>query len=312
MPAAAPTDLHLTRAARRAFPGPATLLADPAHRERSRRYLADLARQDGQELPAGLFDPASGSPGQSYAEMAEALVRGLVSPDEPVDLLVLAFSGHDMLPGRATATYLSHVCPGNPLAFAVCDQGSAAPFSGLRIAQAYAASGGRALLIAVEQAVLPYRTRTPGPARHQGVALLHTATPTLPAGPGGSARMTVLRQHPDVAAGDVAALARAELATLSGGWSDTRVVLGADLAAAWPAHPTERVTVTPPGQPVTGLWWTLLDQLTAGPQRPRPAVGAPLSGPVLAADYDPELRYLCLVGWDGTGTPDDGRPDLGR
>jgi 4-hydroxymandelate oxidase len=305
VPPADPPDLHLTRAARRAFPGPAALLGDPAHRERSRRYLADLARQAGQELPAGLFDPASGSPGQSYAEMAETLVRELVPPDEPVDLLVLAFSGHDMLPGRATATYLSHVCPGNPLSFAVCDQGSAAPFSGLRIAHAYAASGDcrRAVLIAVEQAVLPYRTPTPGPARHQGVAMLYATTTARPAAPDGNARMTVLRQHPDVAAGDVAALAAAELATLSAGCPDARVVLGAALAAAWPAHPTGRVTVTPPGQPVTGLWWTLLD---------RTAVGAPRTGPVLAADYDPELRYLCLVGWDDAGTPDDGRPDPGR
>ncbi|MEU1606701.1 2-hydroxy-acid oxidase [Micromonospora matsumotoense] len=339
MPAAPSTDLHLIRAARRAFTGPAALLHDPAHREQSRRYLTDLARQDGREVPAGLFDTASGSLGQSYAEMAEALIGALPAPDEPVDLLVLAFSRHDMLPGRATATYLSHVCPGTPLSFAVCDQGSAAAFSALRLAHAYAASGGcrRFLLIAVEQTVLPYATSTPGPARHQGVALLfrtigqdpaapgaHPVPPdaataaepaglpvgqgTDSAGPAGStgdvvgasARVGVVRQHPDVATDEVAALAASELAALAAGRPDVRVVLSADLATAWPAHPVEGVTVTPPGQPTTGLWWTLLDELAGPPDRSRP---------VVAADYDPDLRYLCLVSWEDAATADDGRPD---
>jgi len=67
--------------------------------------------------------------------MAEALIRELVPADAPVDLIVLAFAVPDVRPGRATATYLSHVCPGNPLAFAVCDQGSAAAFTGLRLAR---------------------------------------------------------------------------------------------------------------------------------------------------------------------------------
>ncbi|MEU1755770.1 2-hydroxy-acid oxidase [Micromonospora matsumotoense] len=335
MPAAPSTDLHLIRAARRAFAGPAALLHDPTHREQSRRYLTDLARQDGREVPADLFDTASGSLGQSYAEMAEALIRALVTPDEPVDLLVLAFSRHDMLPGRATATYLSHVCPGTPLSFAVCDQGSAAAFSALRLAQAYAASGGcrRFLLITVEQTVLPYATSTPGPARHQGVALVYRTTGPDPAAPGAgpvppdaptaarpvgltvgsagpagssgdvvdaSARVGVVRQHPDVAADEVAALAASELAALAAGRPDVRVVLSADLAAAWPAHPVEGVTVTPPGQPTTGLWWTLLDRLTDQPGRPRP---------VVAADYDPDLRYLCLVSWDDSTPTGEGRPD---
>ena len=84
------------------------------------------------------------------------------------------------------------------------------------------------------------------------------------------------------------------------------MVLSADLAAAWPAHPVEGVTVTPPGQPTTGLWWTLLDRLTDRPGRSRP---------VVAADYDPDLRYLCLVTWEDAATADDGRrlrPDRRR
>ncbi|MFJ6194891.1 2-hydroxy-acid oxidase [Micromonospora sp. NPDC092111] len=293
-------DLHLIRAARRTFSGPAELLHDPVQRERLGGYLADLARPYGMRVPDGLFDPSSDALGQSYGEMAESLILTLVPPPEPVDLLVLAFAIHDMLPGRATATYLSHVCPGTPMSFAICDQGSAAAFSGLRIAREYAASAGcrRALVIAVEQAVLPYDTAASGPARHRGVAMLYgtlhgdtpprrgdTPTPDRDS-TDAPARVAGIRQHADVAADDVAALAATELAELTAAHHDVRVVLSADLASAWPAHPVERVTVTPPGQPTTGLWWTLLDRLAAEPDRPRL---------VVAADYDPDLRYLCLV-----------------
>ncbi|WKU04982.1 2-hydroxy-acid oxidase [Micromonospora sp. HUAS LYJ1] len=297
--AAPSTDLHLIRAARRVFTGPAALLHDPDQRARSARYLADLTHPYGLELPDG---PAQEALGRSHAEMAETLIGALVPPQEPVDLLVLAFTRHDVLPGRATATYLSHLCPGTPLSFAVCDQGPAAVVSALRLAHAYASPGGgtTALLIAVDQAVLPYRTPTPAPARQQAVAMLCRTTPAAGAvrGPDPAddvvhapARMTVLRQHADVAADEVAALAGSELAALSAGRPDARMVIGVDLAAAWPAHPTGPVTVAPPAQPVTGPWWTLLDVLAAGPDR---------TGPVLTADYDPDLRYLCLTGWETT------------
>ena len=56
--------------------------------------------------------------------MAEAVIARAVLPGEDVDLLVLAYAIPDITPGRATATYLSHICPGNPLAFAICDQGT--------------------------------------------------------------------------------------------------------------------------------------------------------------------------------------------
>src|ERR1035438_5031182 len=107
--------------------------------------------------------------------MAEALIGPAVPTDEPADLLVLAFSIHDLRPGRQTAAYLSNLTPGAPMAFAICDQGSAAAFTGLRIAREYAASAGirRALLVVVEQAALPYDCPAPVPAQHRGVAMLY-------------------------------------------------------------------------------------------------------------------------------------------
>jgi len=45
----------------------------------------------------------------------------------------------------------------------------------------------------------------------------------------------------------------------------------------------------PPGQPSTGVWWGLIDELSSDAARPDILV---------AADYDPGLRYLCLTAFE--------------
>ncbi|MDQ1742049.1 MAG: hypothetical protein QOE23_388 [Pseudonocardiales bacterium] len=230
--------------------------------------------------------------------MAEALIAAVVPPDRPVDLLVLAYSIHDVQPGRATATYLSSVCPGTPLSFAICDQGSAAAFTGLRIATDYRADpsgSGRVLLIVLEQAVLPYPT-APGvpaarPTRHRGVALLFEREPAEPEPTeprqfegAAAARLVGLRQRPGVAAADVAEQAAADLADLSAGRCRVRVLASPALAASWPGPSDDGLEVGPADQPATGPWWQLLDVLAT--EQPDLLV---------VADYDPELGYLCLA-----------------
>ena len=279
-------DLYLTCAERRAFTGPAEFLADPDNRARVGAYLADVARPYAIEVPPDLFgEPPSPALGHSYGEMAQALIGAVVPADEPVDLLVLAFSVHDLRPGRQTAAYLSHLTPGAPMAFAICDQGSAAAFSGLRIANEYASSAGirRALLIVVEQAALPYHCPVAVPSQHRGVAMLYgdRAAP--------QARVAGVRQHPGVPPGGVAGLAAAELAGLAAGWHDVGLVLGDRLAAVWTDPDAGQVHVMPPGQPSTGVWWGLVDELTAG---------AGHQDLLVIADYDPDLRYLCLTAFD--------------
>ena len=271
---------------RRTFTGPAEFLADPGNRARVGEYLADAARPYAIEVPAALFgEPPSPALGHSYGEMAEALIGPLVPADEPVGLLVLAFSIHDLRPGRQTAAYLSHLTPGAPMAFAICDQGSAAAFSGLRVAREYASSAGirRALLIVVEQADLPYECPAEVPARHQGVAMLYDDR----AGP--APRVAGVRQHPDVPPGAVAGRAAADLAELAVGHREVGLVLSDALAAAWTAPAAGRVRVMPPGQPSTGVWWGLLDELPGGAGHP---------GLLVAGDYDPGLRYLCLTAFE--------------
>jgi hypothetical protein len=276
-------DLCLVRAVRGAFPGPAHFLSDSGHRAKTAAYMAGLARTGGRTISADLLDePPVADLGHSYGEMAQALIESAVHADEPVDLLILAFSVHDMRPGRQTAAYLSHVTPGAPMAFAVCDQGSAAAFSGLRIAREYVASAGvrSALLIVVEQGTLPYRCPVPLPSHHQGAALL------LGEGSQPQARIIGVRQHPGIPPGEVAAMAAADLADLAGDRSDVTLMLRDALADVWTEPAAARTWVSLTGQPFTGVWWRLIDELAGEP------------GLLVAADYEPDLRYLCLTAFD--------------
>ncbi len=279
--------LPLVGAQRRVFTGSAQFLADPANRARVAEYLTDMARPYAIEVPAEL---AGKELGHSYGEMAEPLISALVPPDEPVDLLVLAFSVHDLRPGRQTAAYLSHVTPGSPMAFAICDQGSAAAFTGLRIAREYSASAGvrRTLLIVVEQAALPYDCPGPVPSQNQGVAMLYGECQNP------LALVTEVCQHPGVPPDRAAELAAKESARLMAGHSQARMVLADSLAAAWPTYADWPVRVVPAGQPMTGVWWGIIDELGASYH------GAKADDRTLlvAADYDPGLRYLCLTAFE--------------
>ncbi|GGM09691.1 2-hydroxy-acid oxidase [Dactylosporangium sucinum] len=244
----------LRRVVARRFPGPAALAADPAHAGRLATYLTDLL------TPYGLALGTAEVAGQSYGEMAVALLADL-GADAFADTLVLAYDIPDIAPGRATATYLSHVCPGGPMAFAVSDQGRAGAYTGLRLLRGQA----RALLLVVEQAELPYDPGVPvlRPAAHAGVALmLGESTVDAPA--------PLVRTG--AAPGDVVAeLDRLapDVVILGGGLSDV------DVTAAKVLH-------ADPDQPMTGVWSALAE------------VWSPDAGRIVVADHDPVLRYLCV------------------
>jgi hypothetical protein len=286
--------LGISRAERRIFDG----TSDAARHPDLRGFLADLVRPYGLALRDDLL--AEGS-GQSYGEMAEVMVRAAVPMDQPVDLIVLAFAVPDVWPERATASFLSHICPGEPMAFAVCDQGAAAAFTGLRLVREYARTDrcGRALLLIVEQAALHYYPAGPvaAVARHAAVALLcDDAGPT---------RLETVRQHAGVAPAGAPALLTAEVASLSAGRTDVTLIVGHDLAClagygadAPPgeARPTtvDQVCLAPAGQPSTGVWWELAGGLPTWTAEGRR---------VLLAEYDPVLQYLCLSAIDAGASP---------
>jgi hypothetical protein len=277
---AAPVRLELSGAWRRAFGTASDSARDPA----LRGYVADMLRPYGLELAEDRLVE-----GQSYGEMAGALLADHLTARDPVDLLVFAFAVPDVAPWRATACYLSHLCPGRPFAFAVCDQGVIAPFTGLRLIRDYAGAGGgqRALLVVAEQASMPYRQAAPAatPARHAVVALRwDQGADRAAAGRAGraapSGRLERVRLHAGISRSRAARLLAGAAADLPGTGGLTTVVgtglAGDAVASGLPG----RVVIAPPEQPGTGVWWE---------------VAAGLSGMVLVADYDPGLGQLGLA-----------------
>ncbi|HEV2887904.1 MAG TPA: hypothetical protein VGX49_13405 [Jatrophihabitans sp.] len=256
-------------------------------------FMHDLVRPYGLAVREDLL--ASGT-GQAFGELADPLVAALApSGAEPIDLIVLAYSMHDVQPGRSTATYLSHICPGAPFSFSICDQGAAAAFSGLRLIQAYAHAGQcrRALLIVAEQSALHYELPAPVPMpdRHAAVAVLFDGT--------GPAAVDPVRQHPDVAPQAAATLVAAELRQLIGDrGSEATLILGSGLAGYAAALDlpvaVEQVVTAPAGLPTAGAWWELAGGLAGWASEQRL---------VLLADYDPVLRYLSLCAADFAGAP---------
>jgi hypothetical protein len=269
-PDAAGGTLCVSRAEHRVIDGTSDLATDPA----MRTYLSDMIGRYGLALREDLLDAGAG---HSYGELAEPLIEAIAPAESPVDLLVLAYGIHDVRLGRATATYLGSRCPGDPLSFAVCDQGVAAAFTALRLIGAYAATGAcrRALLVVAEQSALHYELAAPAPIpeRNAAVALLLET----PAG----AESLAVRQHTEVAPDQVAEY----LTAAAAGLPDATVILGSGLT--WPKESTvDNLVLAPEGQPYTGVWWELSAGLPGWRERGRQ---------VLLAEYDAALGYLCTT-----------------
>ncbi|MFL6117752.1 MAG: alpha-hydroxy acid oxidase [Catenulispora sp.] len=287
----------IRRAVRLAFPGPASLALDEEHTARLDTYLTDLLQQYDLELAPGALAPL----GQSYGEMAEALIELAVPGGEGVDLLVMAYSIPDITPGRATTTYLSHVCPGGPLAFAVSDQGTAAGFTALRLIREYARTAGlrRALLVVVEQAWLAYDPGVPAvvPAGHTGVALLFGDGVGADSSSEASDTLAGLGSV-RIRAGDRVARTGIEEFGDTAGAENQSVILGAVLQSEADALSAGTdIAFASAGRPTTGVWWELVAALEA------PAAG---SRRVVLADADLELGFLCSATIDIHGRRPEG------
>ncbi|MCX5214947.1 hypothetical protein OG689_37775 [Kitasatospora sp. NBC_00240] len=290
--------LRVARVLSRDFHGRSETSLDPDLRV----FVADLTRPYGVPLREDLL--AEGV-GHSYGEMAEGLLRDALPADEPVDLLILAFSSPDVRPGRSAALHLSRFCPGSPLAFAVCDQGSAAPFTALRIATDYARTGAcrRAVVLVMEAAHLHHEPARPValPQRHCAVVLVCEAADGK--GDDGEGVDAVVRQSSGPAADPAPELVRAEWAALG---PAAALVLGpeldlppdgrdsgADVRPGGPEHPVplgrpdpDRTVAARGGQPLTGIWTALAERLPGWRAERRP---------VLLADLDRRLGRLSTL-----------------
>ncbi|MFJ6141260.1 hypothetical protein [Kitasatospora sp. NPDC092286] len=239
-----------------------------------RVFVSDLVRPYGLPLREDLLGEGVG---HSYAEMAEGLLGEALADSGPVDLLILAFDTPDVRPGAPASLAMSRSCPGSPLAFAVCDQGSAAAFTALRIAADYQRTGvcRRAVVVVVEQTALHYRPAEPVelPERHCVVVLVCEE-----AGGGG---LTVRQaSEPEPASEALEKAVRAQAETLGAGLA---LVLGPGLAVGDDSG--EAVTASA-AQPFTGVWAELAGRLPGWQAEQRP---------VLVAGHDRRLGVLSTL-----------------
>ncbi|BAJ32285.1 MULTISPECIES: hypothetical protein [Kitasatospora] len=271
----AASPLRLTAAHALDLPGHSPLAADPD----LRTFTADLSRPYGVRLDE---DALTGARGQSYATLARHAIDALTGPTRPVDLLLMVYATPDVRPGQAVALHLAESCPGEPLAFAICDEGAGAAFSALRIADAYARTGGarRALLIAVEQADLHHRPHRPArlPGRHSVAALLWESAD------GTGRALLAADSRSNIQDGHVADTLKELTADLP---ERTLLLLGPGLAGTEPPGGQETRTARATS-PYTGGW---------------AALGAALTDPALAGrplalvDREPETGRIDLAHW---------------
>ncbi|MGV9269744.1 hypothetical protein ACWDRR_34410 [Kitasatospora sp. NPDC003701] len=267
-PASPPTALGITRILARSFDGRSETSLDPDLRV----FVTDLVRPYGLPVREDLL--AEGV-GHSYAELAEGLLAEALADGVPVDLLILAFDSPDVRPGAPSSLAMSRSCPGSPLAFALCDQGSAVAFSALRVAAEYQRTGAcrRAVVVLAEQTALHYRPAAPVelPERHSVVVLVLDET--------AGAELTI-RQVSSLDDELASKEIDGEVRSLESG---AAVLLDSGLAVE---QGREAVVTAAPGRPFTGLWAELAERLPDWQAQRRP---------VLAVGLDRRLGVLSAL-----------------
>ena len=117
-------------------------------------YNQDLLRSFGQDPDP---EATAGPPMLTHVDLADELLDG--DPLGPVipDLVMVAYALPDVHPFTTTATHVNWRLGNHAASFAVSEQGLAAPFSAVRIADAYFRAGRcrTAVLAVLEQTVLP-------------------------------------------------------------------------------------------------------------------------------------------------------------
>jgi hypothetical protein len=184
------TSLRLTRVVRREFTGGSHPTDDP----RIHRYYADLAALHGIEYRKDVLETAVGN---TFIEMADAVLAELVSDARPIDLVIVAHSLPDLDPWLSVGVSLTRTLPGEPLVFAMSGDGGSTAFTALRVAGDYARrhSYRRVVLLVMDQSTLPY-PHDAEPAGDAAVAML------IEDAPGREITMGNIRdlQRPDVSA----------------------------------------------------------------------------------------------------------------
>jgi hypothetical protein len=99
-----------------------------------------------------------GTPGVAattpHAVLVDRLVAQVLRADLDPDLSLLAYAAPDAYPHKCVATYLNHLTGGKAHSAGLTGQGLGAPFTALRVADAYARTGqsSRPMIVVVESA----------------------------------------------------------------------------------------------------------------------------------------------------------------
>jgi len=128
--------------------------------------------------------------GNPYRTMAESVVTGLglnrdgADRDGAVDVVAVAYDGMDCGPWEHLGCRLSEVVAGRPRTFAISGQGTAGPFTAMRIASILVRSraAGRALVLMLEHRQVPIDAGVPAPEHDIAVGFV--------LGPSGPVRLT--------------------------------------------------------------------------------------------------------------------------
>lgn len=233
------------------------------------RYLRDMFTSYGVDVSGPVRAVGHHN---SYARLLERLVSEL-RPLPPLDLVVLAHARSDCDPRRSLSGTVNALCPGEPLCFAVSDQGEPAAVTALDLADRYLRHGwaGHALVVLLDQSTHA-GAQVRGPAEDLAVGLL------LRAADGDAADGWVLRSPRASAIGPVGpAPGLAALGSALPPLPDrARVVvagprsaLGPAQGARWPGRPDVDVTLRPvaASQPPMAVWRTGAETLAQGTAR---------------------------------------------
>ncbi|WP_131097150.1 hypothetical protein [Streptomonospora litoralis] len=224
----------------------------------------------------------------SYASMSRAMLDAL-GPLGHVDGILVAHSTPE-LGSTSPAFALSTALPSARLAFAVSDQGTASPYTALRIAGDLVRGAGlrRVLLVVLEASTLPYDTRPPEetvPVRDSAAAVVLEAGEP---GADGPETATTLAQRAGLDPRALPGALARELDGILDGREPEAIVCGAGLDPELiPGH-YSGVHTAAPGRPNTGTWAALAE--------PEPA--AATGRPLVLVDFEPLLGCLSAVALD--------------
>jgi hypothetical protein len=254
------------------------------------RYLADMVTPYGVPYSEQTFLDGNHN---SYAYLGERLLAEAgIAPE----LLLVAHATADCEPGRSLSGHLSTVCPGDPLLFAVSDQGDLSPFSALRILRQYVAAGWRrdAMLLILDQSTLPYPSGRPAGAERVDNAIGLAFGPGTDDGQTGPV-LTAVEERFDVSPADLTGTLAELVDGLPATAGPVTVVATAAVLrhAELPSALAGGLRVARSGPRCVPPWATLATLVAEG-----------VTGRIVLVEYDESLAGLAVAVFDGPAEPE--------